>query len=353
MNSIAKMSKNIGKILGSIVIALLIGTVFLLLQGENPLEIYYYLLIQPLTSTTGILKALGRATPLIFTGLAVAVSFKCGLFNIGAEGQLLFGGLCAAVVGHFGAGLPSALLVVLSVLAGVAAGMLYSFIPGLLKVKLNVHEVISTIMLNNIAGSITALIIVHYFRDAGETARTPFVADGARLAQFDPPEHLNVGFIIAVACVIIVYLLLYRTPLGLKIDAVGKNLVAAQYSGISGNKVMMIIMLISGALAGLCGSERILGAYGYMLVNFSPGYGFSGITVAVIGRNNPLGALAAAVLIGIMQTGGTTISMMTDVPYEWVQALVAIIFILVAAQDEMFKSMAKALFKKRAQEVKA
>ena len=339
--------RNVCQIVLCIIIALLIGAIFLLLQGENPLEIYYYLIVNPLTSGLGIIKSLGKATPLIFTGLAVAISFKCGLFNIGVEGQLLFGGLAAALVGYYGTGLPAALHMTISVLAGMAAGMLYAFIPAILKVKLMVHEVITTIMLNSIAAALTAFLIVNYFRNPGQTARTFTVAWSSRLPQLASPEHLNLGFVIAMICVVLLSILLKRTPFGLKLDAIGKNPVASKYSGIYSNQIVIITMLISGALAGLCGSERILGAFGYMQVNFSPGYGFDGITAAVIGKNNPIGAYIAAIFIGILQYGGTTINMMTNVPAEFVQALIAIMFVLVAAQGAIFHALGSAFNKRR------
>lgn len=341
MTSTKSLVKNIWQILVCIGIALGIGAVFLLVQGENPLEVYYYLLVDPLLSASGILKSLGKATPLIFTGLAVAISFKAGLFNIGVEGQLLFGGLAAALAGYYGIGMPLVLHVVTSVLAGMVAGMLYAYIPAILKVKLKVHEVITTIMLNSIAAALTAFVIVNYFRNPGQTARTYTVADSARLSQFMSPEHLNIGFIVAIVCVVLLYIVLTRTPFGLKLDAIGKNPVASQYAGINVGRVTIITMLISGALAGLCGAERVLGAFGYMQVNFSPGYGFDGITVAVIGKNNPIGACVAALFIGMLQYGGTSINMMTKVPAEFIQALIAIMFVLVAAQDAMFNAFTK------------
>lgn len=343
--------KNVVQIMICIGFSFLIGAVFLLAQGENPLEIYYYLTVDPFLSLDGIVKLLGKATPLIFTGLAVAVSFKCGIFNIGVEGQLLFGALAAALVGYYCAGLPYVIHVVLTVFAGMAAGMVYAFVPAILKIKLKIHEVITTIMMNSIASALTAFIIVNFVRNPGQTARTYTVADTARFAQFTPPEHLNTGLIIALICVAVLCVLVYRTPYGMQLNAVGTNPVAARYSGIDSNKIIIVTMLLSGAIAGLCGTERVLGAFGYMQVNFSSGYGFDGITVAVIGKNNPLGACVAAIFIGALQCGGTTISMMTQVPAEFIQALIAIIFIMVAAQNAIFGGLGK-LFGSERREVK-
>ena len=339
--------KGLSKVLISIIIALVIGAIFLIVQGENPIEIYYYLLFDSLSSTNGVLKMLGKATPLIFTGLAVAISFKCGIFNCGVEGQLLFGGLASAIAGYYLSGLPAALHLILSILAGMAAGAVYAFIPAFLKIRFRVHEVISTIMLNNVANALITLLVVNYFRSSGPHARTSNVADSALLTQFKPPEQVNTGFFIAIAAVVAIYILLNKTPLGWRIDASGKNLESTSYSGINSKRVIIYTMLISGAVAGLCGVERVLGAYGYMELGFSPGYGFEGITVAVLARNNPIGCLIGALFIGLLQSGGVNINTMTNVPYEWVQALIAIIFILVAAQNGLFNSLKKLFTSKK------
>ena len=324
-------------VLVSFVCALTVGAILLLLEGENPFEIYWYLLIKPLCSWNGILKVLARVTPLIFAGLAVMVAFKCNVFNIGVEGQLYVGGLAAAVLGYFCKGLPSILHVGVCVLGAMAAGALYAWLPAVLKVKLNVHEVISTIMLNYIASGLIAMCVIKFFRYDGPVARTPEVLDTARLTQFRQSEQLNIGILLAIALCIILYFVLKRTPLGWRIEAAGKNIEAAKYCGVNAGRLIIITMMCSGAIAALVGAERVLGAYGFMEVGFSPGYGWDGITIAIIAANKPFGVLAMAGLLGLMSYGGNLLSINSNVPSEWVNILSALIFIFVVLGKAILK----------------
>ena len=337
-NILHKTFRSSSSILVGIAAAFVLGSIMLLIQGENPLSVYYYLIIEQFKSPSGIIKIFGRSTPLILTGLASAIAFKCNIFNIGVEGQLYVGALASAVVGISLTGISPIIHILFCILAGLVAGAAWAAVPALLKIKLKVHEVISTIMLNYIASNLISMLVVNYFRSEGPAARTPTLSDSLRLYQFFPPEHLNVGFIIAVTLCIAIYIVFQKTPFGWQIDAVGKNMEASRYSGINSNKIIMGVMLISGAVAGLCGVERVMGAYGYMELGFSPGYGFDGIAIAIIGRKHPIGVLCIALLIGMLQNGGVNINIMTNVPYEWVQAVIAFMFIFVAAGDGFYKN---------------
>ena len=313
----------------SFLMALLAGAIMLVFQGQNPAEVYYYLLVEPLSSPGNLVKVLGKATPLIFAGLASALAFRCNVFNIGVEGQLYLGGLTAAYLGCALTGLPHWLHILLCIVGAMIAGALCAWIPAILKVKLGVHEVISTIMLNYVVSSVVSLIVVKYFRNPGPTARTPYVAESARLFQFKPPEHLNTGLILAVLLCLAAWAAFNRTSFGWQVDAAGRNLEAARYSGIPAGRLVIITMMLSGAVAGLVGMERVLGAYGYMEVNFSPGYGFDGITIAMIAGNHPIGVLITALLLGLMSYGGVNINIMTSVPTEWVNVLTGLVFAFV------------------------
>ena len=316
-------------VLVSFICALLIGSVLLLLEKENPIEIYRTLFIQPLTSTSGIIKVLAKTTPLILAGLAVSLSFKCNVFNIGVEGQLYAGGMAAAVLGYYMPGLPSWLHILVCIVGAAAVGAFFAWIPAVLKVKLNVHEVISTIMLNYVISSLISWIVVSYFRYDGPTARTPNVAESARLFQFKSPELLNAGILIALVLCVVLQFVFKRTPLGWRIDSAGKNLTAARYAGIDSNRLILLTMCLSGAVAAMVGVERVLGAYGYMELNFSPGYGWDGITIAIIAANQPFGVLLMSLLLGLMSYGGTLINVTSGVPIEWIEVLNALIFIFV------------------------
>lgn len=331
----------------SFLIALFVGALILLLQGENPIEVYRYLLVDPLVSKNGLLKVLGKATPLIFTGLAGTFAFRCNVFNIGLEGQLYAGALTAAVLGYTLQGLPPWLHLSICFAGAMITGAACAFIPAVLKVKFGVHEVITTIMLNYIISNIISMLVINYFRNPGETARTPYVLDSARLTQFKLPEQANWGLVIGVLLCIVAYWVFSRTVFGSHVDAAGKNLLAARYSGINADRLVIITMMLSGAVAALGGLERVLGAFGYMEVNFSPGFGYDGLVICIIARMNPLGVLIVALLMGLMSYGGMNLNIMTTVPLEWVRILTGLIFAFVVIGNTLLKQRGGILFHKK------
>lgn len=316
-----------GVVAASFLCALLVGAVLLLMDGKNPLETYYYLFIMPLTSARGFIKVLGNMTPLIFSGLAVALAFKCSVFNIGVEGQMYIGGLTAAVLGAVFKGLPFWIHIPICILGAMAAGAVVAWVPAILKVKLHVHEVISTIMLNYAVASLIAFVVANYFRYEGPHARTPDVLSSARFLQFQPPEILNSGLILALLLAVVLYFVFQKTPFGWKIGAAGKNLQAAKYNGMHSARLIVATMMLSGAIAALAGVERVMGAYGYMELNFTGSYGWDGITIAILAANHPLGVVLVAGLLGLMSYGGTVVNIQSGIPAEWVQVLTALIFI--------------------------
>ena len=332
-----RTAKDIGFVLLNILIAMFLGSILIVLQGENPFTVYYYLLVQPLSSLRGIMKVLGKATPLIFTGLAAVVCFRCNIFNVGVEGQIYVGALGGALVLLFAPINNYVIALVLACAVAMLAAGLWAGLAGWLKIRFKVHEVISTIMLNYVASAFLSYIVVDFLKKPGSNPRTESFSQ--QFAKFMPPEHANTGLIIAVAAVFLMFLFLEFTPVGWKIDASGKNLESTRFSGVSSKRLVMTAMLISGMLAGLCGMERIAGAYGYLEVGFSPGYGYDGMIIAIIGRNNPIGALITALFFGLLHYGGVTINMYTSIPTEWVYVLISIMFILVAAQDRIIGSI--------------
>ncbi len=338
--------KSLGLIGLNMLIAMAIGSIFIIIQGQNPLEVYYYLLVEPLTRTSGIIKVLGKATPLILSGLAAVIAFRCSLFNVGIEGQIYIGGLAAAVAAlYFPINNAFIKIPVCLLFAMVTAG-LWSMLAGWLKVKFKVHEVLSTIMMNYIAMAMVSYILLTFMKSDGISPRTnDFPVEGT-LPQLFPPEHLNLGFIIAIGVAVLMYVVFNYMPFGWNIDAAGKNMLATKYSGISSSKVILLVMLISGMIGGLVGAERVMGAYGYMELSFSPGYGYDGMTVAIIGRNSPIGAVVMGLFIGLLHYGGVNINMYTSVSTEWVYALIAIMLILVVADKGIFNSIS-ALFKRK------
>ena len=211
--------------------------------------------------------------------------------------------------------------------------ILLALLAGWLKVRFRVHEVISTIMMNHIISNLVTLVVVDYFRNDGPTARTPNIQASARLTQLAPPSQLNTGILLAVLLCAVLYVVFQKTPFGWQLNAAGKNLTTTRYCGVNATRLILTAMLVSGGLAGLLGAERVLGGFGYMQVNFSPGYGYDGITIAVIANNNPFGCLLMSLLMGLLRAGGTQLNIMSDVPSEWVDMLSAFIFIFVVAAN--------------------
>lgn len=334
--------------------AFLVGGIVVLLIGDDPIQTYKLLIGSALSWPDGIGYTLFYATPLIFTGLAVAVAFRCGLLNIGAEGQLYFAAFVTAWVGITFANLSGWLLVPLACLAAILSGAAWGAIPGVLKARFGSHEVINTIMLNFIAIALASYFTQYFYRTpgdpimqtgpigrqvvpAGQEALRGANAHIPRLGEFVPgfPERipLNIAFILALIACALVYIFLWRTKWGYEIRATGASPSAAEYGGISVKRQIVLAMSVSGGLAGAVAINEVLG-YRYRYYDgFSPGYGFTGIAVALLGRNHPVGVLLAALLFGALIRGGLFVDIFTDhVSKDLVLVLQAVIILFVAAE---------------------
>jgi simple sugar transport system permease protein len=287
-------------------------------------------------SLRSLANTLEEATPLILTGLCVAVGMRCGLFNIGGEGQLVVGAFAAAWVGVRLAGLDPVTHLAISIAAAGLAGALWAGVAGVLRARFGAHEVINTIMLNYIAFAGTNYLVgLPYFKQPGQIPQTFDVAPGARLPQLAfISEHtrLKLGFVLALLAAGAGYLFLCRSRRGFEIRAVGRNPEAARAAGISVVGSMILAMAAGGFLAGMAGAERVLGVHRHFVSPFPFGYGFAGIAVALLGRNHPLGVVAAAVFFGALASGGAQVDMETGVPRELVTVIQAIVIILVASE---------------------
>jgi ABC-type uncharacterized transport system permease subunit len=333
----------------SVVAAFIVGGVIVLLIKDDPIETYKLLIGSALSYPDGIGYTLFYATPLIFTGLAVAVAFRCGLLNIGAEGQLTIAAFMTAwagikfggVEGYAWTNLPALLLVPLCILVAMAAGAVWAAIPGVLKARFGSHEVINTIMMNFIAAGLVSYFTQYHYKTPGdpvlETVEIGKAAHIARLGKIIPafPERIpvSIAFFFALIACVLVYMLLWRTKWGYEIRATGANPQAAEYGGISPRKQIVVAMAISGALAGMVAIGEVLGYRYRYYEGFSAGigYGFTGIAVALLGRNHPLGVLLAALLFGALIRGGLFVNIFTDhVSKDLVQVLQAIIILFVA-----------------------
>lgn len=311
----------------AVLAAFLVGGLIIVLVGDDPLRVYGILISNALGSTKDICYTLFYATPLIFTGLSVAVAFRCGLFNIGAEGQLYIAAFATAWVGITFGGvvvkvadkqeswswfdLPSFLLVPLCILSAVVAGGFWGGIAGFLRAKFGASEVINTIMLNFIAIALTGYLTQYHYRIAGDPIlQTAPISENAHIPQlneylsFIPKDvPLNFSFLMAVLMCIFVYIFLWRTKWGYELRAVGENPNAAEYGGISPKKQVIVAMSMAGALAGMVAIGEVMGDRHRYFHDFSGEVGFLGIAVALLGRNHPLGVFLAAIFFAILIRG--------------------------------------------------
>lgn len=313
-----------------------ITAVVILVSGHSPLEVYGILVSTSLGSWAGLGNTLFNATPLIFSGLAVALCFRGGLFNIGVEGQLYVAAYAAAWVGYVFTGLPSVVHLALVLATSIVVGGVWGAVPGYIKARTGAHEVVNTIMMNFIATALVGYLITYVFRHPTQPQRTPAVAQSAilpGLAEFgaffgvEPPRgvFLNAGFLLALVVAAATYVLLWKTSLGYRIRAVGENPVAALANGINVPRITVISMVIGGAIGGLTGLSNVLGYQHYFQEGFSPGFGFTGIAVALLGRTHPVGVIIAAIFFGALNEGALMVNIFTGIPQDLIRVLQAII----------------------------
>ncbi|MDP2013583.1 MAG: ABC transporter permease [Actinomycetota bacterium] len=324
----------------SVVTALLIGLVIIVLSGSSlseALEAYGALLQGSVGSVKAISETLTAAAPLILVGLSVALAFRAGLFNIGGEGQMAIGGMFAVFVGFSFTGLPLIVHLPLAIIAGLIGGAIWGFVPGILKAKTGAHEVIVTIMMNYIAVLLVGYLLktTLFQREGRSDPVSQTIQDSAKMPQLldwiDPSMRIHFGLIIALLAAAFVHWLLFRTTTGFEFRAVGANPAAARYAGMSVARVYVLVMVIAGGLAGLAGGGQVLGVLERVTPGFTAGVGFDGIAVALLGRSNPVGVVAAAVLFGGLRAGGQQMQVSTDVGIDLISVIQALIIIFVAA----------------------
>lgn len=329
---LTQRAENIVLPIAAVIIALLIGAVLIWFNGSNPWTAYSELIDGALGSRSGLARTLEKATPVTLTGLAVILAMKGGLFNIGAQGQLLFGATFAAWAGYHFTSLPSVVHVPFALLVGGVMGMLPAALAGFLKAYRGAHEVITTIMLNVILVNMTEYLVgargPFHDPEGGAISRTPLIQPSAEIGRL---LEFPVGYLLALAAVVIVWFLMARTTVGFRITTVGQNKNAATYGGISAARITVLAMAISGFLAGLGGAIETQGVFNRYEAGFNVGLGFDGITVALLARIQPLLAIPAALLLGIMRAGQTQMAFRADVPQEIIDVILAIILLLVCA----------------------
>jgi len=355
----------------AMLLAFAIGGLILALQGVNPLEAYKAMLVGAFGSKNGLSDTLVKATPLLLVGLGIAIAFRGGVINIGAEGQLIMGALFTTWVGlQIGEQLPGAVVIVIGLLAGVFMGGIWGGIAGYLKAHLNVNEILSTIMLNQIAIQIGYYLLRGPMIDPVELAAgtniphsarlsraldMPRFTDVARMMGIDQsaqdlgiqgylgqvygvlmePTRLHTGFIFAIIMAILVYIFLWRTTIGFRIRAVGLNPHASRYAGMSVKRTMILSMTLSGAFAGLAGAVEILGLHHRMFepAAVSAGYGFTGIVAALFGKLHPLGIIPSSILFGGLLVGGDKMQRAMQVPQVMITAVLGLVILFVVSTD--------------------
>jgi general nucleoside transport system permease protein len=333
---------------GAFAFAAAIGSVIVIAYGEDPIFVYRTVWAFGTSRPQDFAIVLENATPLIYSGLAVAVAFKAGLFNIGVEGQYIVGMAAAAAAAITLRGLPAPVLLPLVILAAMAGAMVWAAVPALLKVKTGAHEVVTTIMMNGIAVSLVAWLILHPLRssvqstdlrtkDFPQAALVPNLATSFGIEDTIPDSiaHLTWLFPLALLACAAVWFVMFRTRLGYGVRAIGSSPGSAEAGGISIGGTQIKIFLLSGALAGLVGLNHILGDTAYLGSNYETGLGFAGIAVAFLGRNHPAGIPLAALLFGMLLRGQDGLAILTELPIEILIILQGVLILSVVVAYEL------------------
>jgi len=319
-----------------VIFALLLGAVMLVILKADPLAAYAALVNGAVGTRFGITQTLVKATPLLLVGLGICIAFRANVINIGGEGQIIAGALMATWWPLFFHTWPGWLLIPSTMIAGFIGGAAWGFVPGILKARLNVNEILSTIMLNAIALQLMNLLLQGPLMDpAGVAART-FLAQSAQLPhqvwlpRLVPRTLLHAGAIVAVVLAVAVYVFLWRTTIGYDIRAVGLNPDAARYSGINVPTFQALALTLAGGFSGLAGVVEVIGVQHRLLEGLTSGYGFTGIVAALLGSLHPIGLIPASVLFGGLLVGGDTMQRAVQVPSSLVMALLGLVVLFVS-----------------------
>jgi simple sugar transport system permease protein len=325
--------------LAAVFIAFAIGGVLLWLLGANPLEAYWVLISGAFGNLNGLTSTLTKMTPLLLVALGICISFRGGVINIGGEGQIMMGALAATAFALWLRDLPGWLLLPLTLLIGAVAGGIWGAIAGILKARLNVNEILSTVMLNAIALQLMNFLLRGPMLDPAQIAAGTNVAQSETLPKsvwllrLAPPTLLHSGVILALILAVLVYFLLWRTTIGYRIRTVGLNPSAARYAGMPAPFYIALSLTLAGAFAGLAGAVEVTGVQHRMLEGLSGGYGFSGIVAALFGKLHPLGAIPASFLFGGLLVGADKMQRAVQVPSALITAINGLVVMFVVASE--------------------
>lgn len=324
----------------AVLLALAAGALMLLALGANPIEAYGSMLDGAFGNEAAVFRSLTRATPLLLVAIGICIAFRGGVINIGAEGQLFVGAVSAAAFALWaGDSLPGPLLIAATLVVGFLGGAVWGGIPGFLKARFDVNEILTTVMMNQIAVQLLfyllsgPMIDPEQIRQGTRIPQSAQLPEASWLPRLAPPSQLHAGLFIGLIAAVVVYILLWRTTLGYRIRAVGLSRDAARYAGISVPRYVTLSLLLSGGLAGLAGAVEVTGVTHRMVEGFAVGYGFSGIVVALFGRLHPVGAIPSAFLFGAMLVGAEKMQRTVQVPSATVVVLQGLIVIFVVSSD--------------------
>ncbi|MCC6147411.1 MAG: ABC transporter permease [Anaerolineaceae bacterium] len=317
----------------AVIAALVIGAVLIFILGLDWRLAYKSLLQGSLGTKKAIAESLVKTTPLYFTGLSFAIAKRCGLINLGAEGQVYMGGLFAAFIGLSFAGLPRYIHLPLTVMMGFIGGGLLGLITGVLKVRFGASELITGIMFNYIAIKLVSFFVTGPLKEPGDLDQTAIMEVSAQIPRIIENTRLHAGLIIALLCLVFFYIFLWKTTSGYEMRVVGMNRGAAEYSGISISKNVLLAMALAGGFAGLAGCCEVIGVQFRLFQDFSPQYGYEGLPVALLGNSHPVGILLSGLLFGVLKSGSNTMKMLAQVPVAVIQIIQALVIIFVAGRE--------------------
>lgn len=339
----------------AVITGLILGGIVMLATGSNPFQAYGALFAGAFGTPSAIIsgtqtyvatgdntelvrslypftESLVTATPYIFAGLSVALGFRAGLFNIGAEGQFFIGALCSAYIGYSIKDLPMIIHLPLAIGAGAFGGAIWGMIPGYLKARFGAHEVVNTIMMNWIAFRLSDWLLTGPMQASNFRPVTPNVQASAELPRFfEDPLRFNLGFFLALLFAYLVYWFLFKTTLGFEVRSVGANPDAAKYAGMNIIKNFVLVMSFAGALAGLAGTAQVLGVDHWVGQGFSAGYGFDAIALALLGKSHPFGVVLAALLFGFLRSGATNMQSIAGIPIDIISIIQGLVIVFIAA----------------------
>ncbi len=334
----------------SILLAFLVGMLIILSLGANPIEALGYLMKGAFGSKTNLANTVVRSMPLIFTGLCTCFAYRCGVFNLGGEGQFLAGSMAAITVslliGHEGWW-----VTILAIIAGTIAGGFWGLLPGILKTWRGLNEMITTIMFNYVATLFMGYLYTTALRE-GSVPQTAPVPDATKLGRIIPDLRITWGIVIALAVGIGIWYFLFYTSKGFQLRAVGFNPIASSYNGLSVKRYMLVSFIISGAIAGLGGAADILGTQFRLISGYGSGYGFDGVAIALIAQLHPIATVIVAYFFAVLRVGSTTMQVGTGVPTSVIDIIQALVIIFAVAGSSMMhlpkiRKFIMSLFEKR------